>query len=342
MLTLTPQEFAEGPALQDWLTNTEKTYIYTNLALPGKIGVPQPICPISHQRTRSVRSDSNTPSPRETHILYRPSFDTKTVFNAGRMQCLLSFRTSRNVYLHGITVSTQVCRALGELEGILPCAEGQVLEYVGMGRGRRQNVLPLPPTPCTPGQSETIALRRGTETYRVVEVPRGVDQGPRRPIVIGRARGRGFRFDNQPPFGPQVGVPHRPPSNFLVASHSPPNYMEHIELSILTYDYNTTSMLATDTTLNMKFEASKEYNMLNILKFTKPLLIEGSDDLSEKYGPLYVLSLRFLSPGYYETMESVDLLRFGTLDVKFNVAPDNCPPINHGIIKELHFSADGL
>lgn len=272
--------------------------------------------------------------PENYQILNRPIFNMKTYFNHGNMNCVLLFKVDKDIWLRSVTVVSQSNKSCEELGVVYPCdicfvTEDVPLMYNIGGRGMmsRAGI-----APCIPGQRYLV-----TQAVEDEELNQSRPSGRGR-ILGGRGQARLGALPSIPG-GPRT-LEARPPANFFLAEQAPTKYPENIEMSLSKLKYIPEGVHTIQNHINMKFQYNKNYNTLNKLQFPKPILLQKSDDFSWDTGHFYALKLSFLKAGYYEGGDSVEHLRCGDVDFKFNVVGSIYPMVNHGLIRSLEFSSE--
>jgi hypothetical protein len=116
-LALKPEDFANGPAVSSWLTDTEKSSILVNLISPGKMGVIESLCNNAKPRISLVKlaaddTQSNPivkPVPSGVFVCTRPIVaHGNHFFNSGSFRSSLSVRTDRDAWIIGLKLSSQL------------------------------------------------------------------------------------------------------------------------------------------------------------------------------------------------------------------------------------------
>lgn len=117
-LTLTPLQFAEGPALAPLLTQDEKYSVLMNISAPGShfpmpAGFSKVVEPRQRFRIQSAienLSSGNGDTFREGHKYYciRSVTPQAPCLNTSVLDCYLNFTVDRNICVLGIQVPTQV------------------------------------------------------------------------------------------------------------------------------------------------------------------------------------------------------------------------------------------
>ncbi|KDR23977.1 BTB/POZ domain-containing protein 6-B-like isoform X2 [Zootermopsis nevadensis] len=127
-LTLTPSQFAEGPALSPLLTQDESFAILLNISSTSascKLPLPEGFSNSVESRCRPSPASPDQPSslPVQVGILASPAHrDTKFYcvrnilpqphcLNTSILDCSVTFTVDRNIFVHGVQIPTQV---LGE------------------------------------------------------------------------------------------------------------------------------------------------------------------------------------------------------------------------------------
>jgi hypothetical protein len=117
-LTLTPAQFADGPALSEILSRDESFAILLNISSPGRVSMPDGLC------TRTDRRRSPNPDPPSSFIFGEPAGlrDNRKCFcqrlliqevhcyNACNLDCSVTFSVDRNICVLGIQLPTQINR----------------------------------------------------------------------------------------------------------------------------------------------------------------------------------------------------------------------------------------
>lgn len=128
-LTLTPQQFAEGPAVSNLLTQSEKFAILMNISSPSTdVGMPPGFSKSVAQRrflddedmerdrygTNYLRGASSSTNNVESmefpqkHYCIRKLLRQTELMNSSVLDCTLTFQCDRNVCVYGIQVPAQI------------------------------------------------------------------------------------------------------------------------------------------------------------------------------------------------------------------------------------------
>ncbi|KAF4532248.1 hypothetical protein B566_EDAN004334 [Ephemera danica] len=117
-LTLTPAQFADGPALSEVLSRDESFAILLNISSPGRVPLPEGLS------TRTDRRRSPNPDPPQSFIFsdhagvrdnrkcfcQRSLLEEIPCYNACNLDCSVTFSVDRNICVLGIQLPTQINR----------------------------------------------------------------------------------------------------------------------------------------------------------------------------------------------------------------------------------------
>ncbi|GLG95093.1 BTB/POZ domain-containing protein 6-A [Gryllus bimaculatus] len=146
-LTLTPAQFAEGPALSPLLTQDESFAVLMNISssTPDKLPMPEGFstCTLLRKKPAPEIPTENSVIPvqsgifpsgevvQEGHKYYclRNIISQPHIFNTSILDCSVSFTVSRNICILGVQVPTQVLGENGETPSCNLIRPGQTESY---------------------------------------------------------------------------------------------------------------------------------------------------------------------------------------------------------------------